>query len=122
MHVTILYVDDEPINLKLFEINFSKKYTVITANSGDDGLSKLDANPDITVVVSDMKMPGMNGVEFIREARHKHKHVAYFILTGFDITPDISKALDEQLIQKYFRKPFDFKEIDASIQLAVQSI
>ena len=40
----VLYVDDEPINLKLFEINFRKKFDVITANSGPEGLRILENN------------------------------------------------------------------------------
>jgi len=112
---TILCVDDEPINLMLFEINFSKKYHVIKANSGFEGLEKLKSNKEISVVVSDMKMPGMNGIEFISKAKHEFPNIFFIILTGFDITEEIMKALDEKLINKYFRKPFKMQEIDASI-------
>jgi two-component system response regulator (stage 0 sporulation protein F) len=69
--ITILYVDDEQVNLRIFEINFRKRYNVITAVSGEQGLEKLEENGDIIVVVSDMKMPGMNGIEFIKKAREK---------------------------------------------------
>jgi response regulator RpfG family c-di-GMP phosphodiesterase len=60
----ILYVDDESINLQLFEINFSKKYEVLTADYGIKGLEVLIDNPDIRVVVSDMKMPNMKRLLF----------------------------------------------------------
>lgn len=118
--ITILYVDDEPINLQIFEINFRKKYKVITALSGDEGLSKLDEHNDILIVVSDMKMPGMNGIEFIRKARSNFDHIAYFILTGFDITPEISEALKDNTIHKYFRKPFNMLEINEAIEQAIK--
>ena len=114
-NITLLYVDDEPINLTVFELNFKKKYKIITAISGKEGLSKLENNDDIIVVISDMKMPGMNGIEFIKEARKNFTNVSYFILTGFDITGEISKALDDNLIQKYFRKPFNVNEINTTI-------
>jgi CheY-like chemotaxis protein len=58
----ILYTDDEEINLKLFEFNFSKKYDVITAINPQEGLDCLKVMPNIKVVISDMKMPGMNGL------------------------------------------------------------
>ena len=116
---TLLYVDDEPINLKLFDINFKGKYQVLTAGSGFEGLAVLQANQDTRVVFSDMKMPGMNGVEFIRQAKKQYPHIAFFILTGFDITDEISKAMQEGIIYKYFRKPFNIRDIESSIQEAI---
>ncbi|MFO7828303.1 MAG: response regulator [Bacteroidales bacterium] len=113
--ITILYVDDEPLNLKLFEINFRKKFNVITALSGNKGLEILERNEFVQVVISDMKMPGMNGIEFIKKAKSEFPGIKYFILTGFDITEEIADALNERLILKYFRKPFNMKEIEESI-------
>ncbi|MCD4834108.1 MAG: response regulator [Bacteroidales bacterium] len=113
--ITILYVDDESVNLKLFEINFKKKFNVLTAESGAEGLEQLKVNPHTIVVISDMKMPGMNGIDFIRLAKKDFPHIRFFILTGFDITEEIADALNERLIHKYFRKPFNMKEIEDSI-------
>ncbi len=120
-NVTILCVDDEPINLRLFELNFKKKYRIITALSGMEGLIKLEEDAGIIVVVSDMRMPGMNGIEFIKEARLKHTHVIYFILTGFDITPEINDALQENIIHKYFSKPLNIKLMEKAIEEAIES-
>lgn len=121
-NVTLLYVDDEPINLTLFEINFNKKYKVLTAESGEDGLNRLQGNQDIIVVISDMKMPGMNGIEFIRKAKAQFNNIAYFILTAFDINKEIKDALEEKLINQYFNKPFNMQEIDVAIQKFLASI
>ena len=118
--LSILYVDDEKLNLELFKINFRKNYNVYTASSGHEGLEKLSQCDDIDVVISDMKMPGMNGVEFIRRAKVTYDKVVYFILTGFDLTEDISEAIKEKLVYKYFRKPFNLKEIESSIQSALK--
>lgn len=115
----LLYVDDEPLNLKLFSINFSKLYMVLTAASGLEGLSLLAHHPDTRLVISDMKMPGMNGIEFIRMAKKEFPEIHYYILTGYDISDEISKALQEGLIDKYFRKPFNMREIDFSIREAL---
>lgn len=117
---TLLYVDDEPINLRIFAINFKKKFAVITAESGYDGLELLKLHPEITVVISDMKMPGMDGIEFIKLAKKDFPHISFFILTGFDITQEIAEALEKGLINKYFRKPFDMKEVEISIQEALK--
>ncbi len=118
-NITVLYVDDEPMNLRVFELNFKGKYNIITATSGEGGLQKLNVNKDISVVISDMKMPGMNGLEFVEEARKNYPDIAYFILTGFDISPEIYRALENNLIHKYFNKPFSSKEISSAIEEAI---
>lgn len=115
-NLTILYVDDEPINLMLFKRNFERRnYKVFTAESGMEGLEKLKENSEIRVVVSDMKMPRMNGIEFIKTARKDFPNIVFFILTGFDFTPEIEDALSTKLIQKYFGKPFDIVEMENAI-------
>lgn len=113
--VTILYVDDEPINLMLFEALFKNNYQVILANSGMEALKILSEKLDIHVIISDMKMPGMNGLEFISEARMLFPDVLYFILTGYEITPEIQKSLETGMIAEYFQKPFNMKSIDSQI-------
>lgn len=117
----ILYVDDEMLNLRLFQINFKTKYEVLTAYNGNEGLAILEDNPDISVVVSDMKMPNMNGVEFIKKAKEKHPGMKFYILTGFEITNEIQEALSTKLILKYFQKPFNLNEIDSTIADALAS-
>ena len=118
--ITVLYVDDEPINIMLFEVNFRKYYKIKTAVSGNDGISKLRLNPEISIVISDMKMPGMNGIEFIRQAKIEFPLIQCMILTGFDVTQDIAAALEEKLIFKYLSKPFNVKLIIDSIAEAVE--
>ncbi len=119
MRKTILYVDDESINLLLFQAILGSKYNIVTAESGDDGLRQLTAYPDTVGVISDMRMPGMNGLEFINMAKTKFPDIFYFILTGYDITPAISNALEEGLIHKYFRKPLNHVEIENAIEEAI---
>jgi two-component system, response regulator, stage 0 sporulation protein F len=118
--ITILYVDDEPINLMLFEENFNQNYEIITAESGIDGLNKLRKYPDIKVAISDMKMPEMNGIEFIEQAKKEFPNITFFIFTGYNLTDEIADALNKQLIKKYFCKPFDEHEIEKAIQGALK--
>ncbi|MCU4173647.1 response regulator [Carboxylicivirga sp. N1Y90] len=115
----ILYVDDEAINLTLFEINFKQHYDVYTAENGSKGLEILKENPDTLIIVSDMKMPGMNGIEFIKKAKEQFPNKKYFILTGFEINDEITHAIESGLIIKYFRKPFNIKDIQSSIDSAI---
>jgi len=116
----ILYVDDEIVNLQLFQLIFSNKYEVFTAENGLKGLELLDNNHNVSIVISDMKMPFMNGIEFIQKSKAKYKKISYFILTGYEITNEIQEALNLGLIVKYFRKPFNKSEIDSEIELALK--
>ena len=121
--VTILYVDDEEVNLFLFRKSFQGKYSILTATSGGDGLEVLkDHGDEIIVVISDMRMPVMTGVEFINKAKQLHSNIVYFILTGFEYNDEIDQALHSNLIQKFFTKPFNFNEIDEAISLVVNNL
>jgi response regulator RpfG family c-di-GMP phosphodiesterase len=113
--IKVIYIDDEEINLIILRLNLSKTCDVYTGISGYEGLELLNEHPDTKVIISDMKMPGMNGLEFIKNAKEKYPDKKYYILTGFEITDEIKHALETRLIQKYFRKPFDIKEIEATI-------
>lgn len=113
--IKILYIDDEEINLELFTYNFSDKYEVITGCCGSVGLEYLKKYPGIKIVISDMKMPNMNGLEFIAEAKKIFSDKCYYILTGYDITEEIKTAIESQLVLRYFRKPFNITEIENAI-------
>jgi two-component system response regulator (stage 0 sporulation protein F) len=112
----VLYVDDEQINLMMFEISFAEKFDLVTASNGMEGLKILENGPTINVVVSDLKMPGLDGIEFIKKAKERFPRKKYFLLTGFEMTPDIQLSLDSGLIHKCMRKPFNKKEIETEIE------
>ncbi len=120
-NITVLYVDDEEINLFLFKATFGSKYHVITALSGLEGLQELDGHHnEIIVVISDMKMPLMDGLAFIRQAKEKYLHIAYFILTAYEFDARIEEALSHNIIQKFFTKPFDVPELEQAINSAAE--
>lgn len=112
----VLYVDDEPINLKLFVILFRSTYKIITAQSGNEALALLESNSQINLVITDMKMPGMNGLEFVKAARNKYNGIPFFLLSGYGLTPEIENALEEQLIDGYFQKPVNKSLIVKELQ------
>lgn len=111
----VLYIDDEEVNLTLFKLNLGARYDVILANSGIEGLQILKKNKDIEVVISDMMMPNMNGIEFVRKAKADNSDIAYYILTGYGLTPELNKAVNEGLILGCLSKPFEMREIDKKI-------
>ena len=112
----ILCVDDETINLLILRKILGKKYEVITAKYGEEALLVLGKDPEIELVITDMNMPGMNGLEFVREAKKQFSNKKYFMLSGYAITEEIQEALDTGLIYEYFQKPADYKKIDQALE------
>lgn len=111
----ILYVDDEPMNLKVFEMSFRRKFRILTANSSMEALEILASNRDVSAVISDMRMPEMTGLHFISIAKEHFFDINYYILTGYAVTPEISDAINSKLIKQYFRKPLNVGEIEREI-------
>jgi len=109
----ILYVDDEDMNLLLFKTMFCKVCNVSTASNGQEALDLLKKIDKPEVIISDMRMPGMNGLEFISKAAEKFPDVAYYILSGFELTNEVRSAINAGLIRDYFQKPFKKKDLEA---------
>ncbi|TLX76488.1 response regulator [Labilibacter sediminis] len=103
---TIIYVDDEAINLKLFSIMFHGIYEVLTFESPQMALEELKVCPEVKAVITDMKMPVMNGLQFVELAREINNTIPYFLLSGYGLTREINEALKNESLNGYFQKPF----------------
>lgn len=112
----ILYVDDEHINLLLFGRLMNKHFEVLTASSGKDGLQKLEEHPEIKAVVTDLRMPEMNGLEFIKEARQNFQDCHYMILSGYEKNEDVKHAIAEGVVKEYIQKPYSSEVVAGRIQ------
>ena len=117
----VLYVDDEAMNLFLFENLLAENFEIVTARSPEKGLEILSEDDSFDLIISDMKMPGMNGLEFIRKAQEFYKLCPYNILSGYHKIPEIEEALESGLICSYLQKPFEVGEITASINKDIES-
>lgn len=113
---SVLYVDDEEMNLTLFRITFQDKFQIHIAKDGFEGLSVLkDKGEQLNTVVSDMRMPGMDGIDFISQAKDKFPHLRCFILTGFPSNEKVRSAIKDHLIINSFSKPFDMETIQNAV-------
>lgn len=101
----ILFVDDEPKVTQSLRRQLFGKFEMLTADSGAHGLEVLDNNDDVAVVVSDFKMPGMNGVEFLKAVKTRHPMTVRMMLTGFADMDATMAAVNEGYIFRFLTKP-----------------
>ncbi len=116
----ILYVDDEVINLELLQLTFMNDFEVITASSAADGLSLLERNPDIHVLISDLKMPVINGLDFIKLVKQKHPEKICMLLTAFMESDVMLEGFNQELIFRYLMKPWNKDELKETILEALK--
>lgn len=116
----VLYVDDEEINLELLQLTFMNEFNIITAISAEEGLGLLETHPDIHVIVSDLKMPGMNGLDFIKEIKRRSPQKVCMLLTGFLESQVMLEGFNKELIFRYIIKPFDREELKETILEAMR--
>jgi response regulator RpfG family c-di-GMP phosphodiesterase len=116
----ILYVDDEMINLELFRLSFKNEYDIVLASSGLEGLNKFENEP-FDLVVSDLKMPGMNGIEMIQEIKKRTPGFPCILLTAFMDPDAMIKAINESLVFKYVLKPWKINEMKLIIEESILS-
>lgn len=116
----ILYLDDEDINLYIFEEFFKDYFEVVTTTSAETALTLLgDASAGIQVVITDLKMHPVSGMAFVARARDAGFSLPICVLSAFPKTPDIDAAITNGQISVFFNKPFDADLILRRIQSLV---
>ena len=112
MHNKILMVDDDRELLKMLSRYFTwKEYTVITAENGMEALEKINADPDI--ILLDVNMPGMDGIEVCRRIRDTVSCPIIFLTAKVEEQDRVMGLLSGG--DDYILKPFSLKELDARI-------
>ncbi len=115
--INILFVDDEESNLVSFKANFRIKYNVFTAISGEAALQLLETQP-VDIIITDQRMPGMTGVEFLSKVVEKYPEPMRILLTGFADMNAVIEAVNKGKIYHYLTKPWNEEELDNTIQRA----
>lgn len=114
---TILIVDDEINNIQLLKRTFRGKYNILTASNGLEGLETLKDNiNDISLIVSDHKMPVMEGTKFLEEANNIAPDVIKILLTGFSDIEIITDAVNKCNLFQYMLKPFNPDELQEAVR------
>ncbi len=119
MSYKILIVDDEAANLRLLERLFRTDYTVITAVSGGEAMEYL-TQYDFALIISDQRMPGMTGVDFLKQAALVRPHTVRIILTGYTDIQALVEAINSGVVYKYVTKPWVNGELCQTVKRAIQ--
>ena len=116
---TVLIVDDETnIRRALEQILTHEGYTVITAESGKKAI-ELAANQKVDVLISDLIMPGMEGVEVIQKIKEFQPHCSALILTAYGSIRSAVDAIRYGAFD-YLQKPFDIEEVPRVVKQALE--
>jgi two-component system NtrC family sensor kinase len=97
-----------------------EKYEILTALSGEEGLAILKSVPHIQVIISDYRMPEMNGIDFLHEVRREWPDTVRIVLSGYADTASIVSAINEGEIYKFISKPWNEDELKVSIINALE--
>ena len=117
---SILLVDDEQVILtSLKKVLTDESYNVHTAESGEKGLEILEQN-NVDLIISDLVMPNMNGLEFIREAAKVSPYSLKMILSGASDLDTVVGAINSGMVWKYLFKPWKKEDLLVTIRKAVE--
>jgi CheY-like chemotaxis protein len=116
----ILCVDDEPAVLEGLKLTLRKYFDVVTAKSGVEGLAMLEQKGGAAVVISDMRMPGMDGATFLAKVRTLWPDSTRLALTGALGRDDAAAAINEGQIFRFMTKPCVPDKLIAAVEAAVR--
>lgn len=117
---SLLVVDDEPEVLRSIHDLLRLDYRVITRGSGTAALEVLQSAEDVHAIMSDQRMPGMSGVELLRQARAIRPETTRLLFTAHTDIHSIIDAINEGHIFRYITKPWDPAELAAVVRQAVE--
>ncbi|MEZ4330416.1 MAG: ATP-binding protein [Myxococcota bacterium] len=116
----VLYVDDERDNLRVFQLTFRRDFTLLTAESAKDGLELIAQHP-VAVVLSDQKMPGIEGVEFLRQVRELEPRAIRILVTAYGDARILGDAINAGNIWRYIPKPWEPEDMRLTVQRAIEA-
>lgn len=119
---TVLFVDDEENILKALQrLTMDEEFDTETANSGDAGLKKLTTLSDVALIVSDQRMPGMNGADFLQQSQQLAPDAIRMLLTGYSDISAAADAINKGGASRYLNKPWNDDDLLQTLKAAVET-
>ena len=117
---TILVVDDEPNIVASLKRLFRKDgHLILSASSGAEGLDVLSKHR-VDIIISDQRMPGMTGVEFLRAAKVNYPDTIRIVLSGYTELQSVTDAINEGAVYRFLTKPWEDAQLREQIQKALE--
>ncbi len=104
----ILVVDDDPeVREILAETLAEFGYRVLQAGTGEEALPMLEAPDEVGMVITDVRMPGMSGLEFVERARERHPALKVIVMSGYFVSQSVGA--------RFLKKPFHMHELASAV-------
>lgn len=116
----VLFVDDEPNVLQSIRRSLRKQFELDTAEGGEEALQLLASNDDYAIVVSDMRMPGMNGVELLSQAKERWPDTVRMMLTGNADQQTAVDAVNKGDVFRFLNKPCDADALANAVKIGMR--
>ncbi len=115
----VLYVDDEPENLRIFELTFRREFSILTAGDAEEGLRVLNESP-VAVVLSDHRMPGMSGVDFLSRVKELDPNTLRILVTAYGDAGTLESAINAGSIYRFVPKPWTPEDMRLTVRRAIE--
>ena len=120
MNKRILIVDDDTNLLASMKRFLYEKFDVSTATSGQKGLEAITREDPFAVIVSDLRMPGMDGIEFLSRSKEEAPDSVRILLTGYADLTNAARAVNKGNIFRFLTKPCDTGTIVEALQAGIE--
>jgi len=115
----VLYVDDEPELLRIFELTFRGEFSVVTAAGAEEALERLhEVRP--AVVLSDQRMPGATGVELLAQVRALAPSALRMLVTAYGDAETLRRALGDGAVQHLVGKPWTPEQMRGALRRGIE--
>ncbi|HUK55126.1 MAG TPA: ATP-binding protein [Nitrospiria bacterium] len=116
----ILYVDDEPLALETFRLQFKEDFTIHTSQNGEDAQRILREN-EIAVILTDQRMPQTTGVELLKQVKEHHPDTVRMLMTAYSDMDVVIEAINEGNVYRYVTKPYNEDDLRNTIRQGIDT-
>jgi CheY-like chemotaxis protein len=120
MNRRVLFIDDEPHILKAYRIRLAQRFDFVTALGAEKALEILEAQPPFAVVLTDMRMPGMDGIELLDVVRNRWPDAIRMMLTGNADLQTAIDAVNRGQVFRFLTKPCDHELLGSALDDGIE--
>ncbi|HEY5600418.1 MAG TPA: response regulator, partial [Candidatus Manganitrophaceae bacterium] len=116
----VLFVDDEEMSVIGFAEQYNRDFTIFTAQSGNEALDLLQKHPEIALIITDQRMPGMSGVELLTQARIIAGEVVRMLITAYTDMDVVVEAINKGNVYRYINKPYNEEDLRFAVMQGIE--